>query len=63
MKITLGRLRKIIRETVRQQTAKPGGIAPGWGGKFDDEEEERLAHGGMRGVDELEEDDREDTNQ
>ena len=66
MKITVGRLRKIIREVVDQQTAKPGGVTPGWGGTFDDEEEERLANSGFLGVDEsegLDEDDREDTNQ
>jgi len=63
MKITLGELRRIIRETVRQQTSKPGGVTPGWGGALDDEDQQRLAHGGFLGIDELDEEDREDTNQ
>jgi len=69
MKITVGQLRKIIKETIRQQTSKPGSVMPGWGGRLDDEEQQRLAYGGFLGVDEiadvdeLDEDDRENTNQ
>lgn len=69
MKITVGQLRKIIKEAIRQQTSKPGSVMPGWGGRLDDEEQQRLAYGGFLGVDEndevdeLDEDDRENTNQ
>jgi len=69
MKITVGQLRKIIQEVVKQQTSKPGSVMPGWGGRLDDEEQQRLAYGGFLAVeeteelDELDEDDRENTNQ
>ena len=56
MRITVGELRRIIHEVVKQQTAKPGGVVSGWGGELDDEDQERLAYGGFRGVDEADED-------
>ena len=52
MKITIRELRKIIREVVSQQAGK--GVMPGWGGKLSAVDQERLAYGGFRGIDEEE---------
>ena len=53
MKITLKNLRKIIRETLAEQTAL--GVMAGGGGSLDDEDQERLAYGGFLGVQEADE--------
>lgn len=64
MKITVGKLRRIIKEVLEEETKFPGGAFGG--GPLDPEDQERLANGGFLGIDELEEldeEDRENTNQ
>jgi len=54
MRITISQLRRIIREVVDQQAVVPGRFI----GDFDydpEEDPERLAYGGFRGIDEVEE--------
>lgn len=52
MKITVKQLRRIIRETLEEQTKFPGGAYGG--GKLSDEDQERLAYQGFLGIHEEE---------
>ena len=59
MKITVGNLRRIIKEVLKEETKFPGGAFGG--GRLDPEDQERLANGGFLGIDDLEELDEEDS--
>ena len=53
-------LRRIIRNIVREQTAKPGGATMGSGGSLSPKDKERNANMGFLGVDKVEELDEEE---
>ena len=53
MKLSVGNLRKIIREILAEETKFPGGAFGG--GKLSPEDEERLAYQGFLGVMETDE--------
>jgi len=57
MKLTIAQLRRIIRESLEEQGWVPGRWYPSSGDAVDDEDLDRLGHGGFRGEDPLEEDD------
>jgi hypothetical protein len=48
MKLSVGKLRKIIREVLAEETAFPGGAHGA--GKLSDEDQERLAYQGFRDI-------------
>ena len=59
MKITVKQLRRIIREALEEQGWVPGKWYPGSGEPVDDEDLDRMGHGGFRSEEALEEDDEE----
>jgi hypothetical protein len=61
MKLSVGKLRKIIREVLREETKFPGGAYGG--GELSDEDQERLAYQGFLDVHEEENKTDENTNQ
>ena len=55
MRISIGRLRRIIREVLDQEAVVPGRYIGD--NEFSDEDPDRLAYGGFLGLDETEEED------
>jgi len=49
MKLTIAQLRRIIRESLEEQGWVPGRWYPGSGDAIDDEDLDRMGHGGFRG--------------
>jgi hypothetical protein len=57
MKISVRQLRRIIREALEEHGWVPGRWYPSSGEPVDDEDLDRMGHGGFRSEDPLEEDD------
>lgn len=60
MKLTIRQLRRIIQESLEEQGWVPGRWYPRTGEPADDEDLDRMGHGGFRGEDPLKELEEED---
>ena len=57
MKITVRQLRRIIREAIEEQGWPPGRWYPGSGEPIDDDDLDRMGHGGFRSEEIIDEED------
>lgn len=55
MKLTIGKLRRIIREVMDQEAVVPGRYTGD--GEYSEEDPERLGYGGFLGLDEMDDED------